>query len=221
MAEQRFLTPIKVGLLASVIAYFVFTFHGMFTLSWIGEWDRMGGGSFGTMILIEDISATIGLIFRFAGSIIALVAIVLYFTKKSLSSSTGYKVVKTVLVFDTPKSESSKRSIPLPTFLLENITQFSQKPNCFLLSGDPEQFIKPRTFQNHFKAMLNQAGVRDINFHALRHTFATNCINLGFDVKALSEILGHADVSVTLNTYVHPSITILRSYMERLGEMSV
>jgi hypothetical protein len=100
MAEQRFLTPLKIGLLATVVAYFLFTFHGMFTLSWIGEWDRMGGGDFGTMILVEDISATIGLIFRFAGSIIALATVAVYFAKKGLAQSTAYKALRTVLVFE-------------------------------------------------------------------------------------------------------------------------
>jgi len=100
MAEQRFLTPLKIGLLATAVAYFLFTFHGMFTLSWIGEWDRMGGGDFGTMILVEDISATIGLIFRFAGSIIALAAVAVYFAKKGIAQSTAYKALRTVLVFE-------------------------------------------------------------------------------------------------------------------------
>jgi hypothetical protein len=100
MAEQKFLTPLKIGLLATAVAYFLFTFHGMFTLSWIGEWDRLGGGAFGTMILVEDISATIGLIFRFAGSIIALAAVAVYFAKKRLAQSTAYKALRTVLVFE-------------------------------------------------------------------------------------------------------------------------
>lgn len=100
MAEQKFYTPLKVGLLAVVTAYFLFTLHAMFTLSWIGEWDRLGGGSFGTIILVEDISATMGLVFRFAASILALAAIGVYFAKKSLSKPTAYKVARWVLVFE-------------------------------------------------------------------------------------------------------------------------
>ncbi len=100
MAEQKFYTPLKIGLLAVVIAYFLFSLHSMFTLSWIGEWDRMGGGSFGTMILVEDISATIGLVFRFAASILALAAIGVYFAKKDLSKLTTYKVARYVLIFE-------------------------------------------------------------------------------------------------------------------------
>ncbi|TFH25236.1 hypothetical protein E4G67_01190, partial [Candidatus Bathyarchaeota archaeon] len=100
MAEQRFYTPLKVGLLVVVSSYFLFTLHAMFTLSWIGEWDRMGGGSFGTMILVEDISATIGLIFRFAASIIAFAAMIAYLVKKDLSKTTVYKAARWVLVFE-------------------------------------------------------------------------------------------------------------------------
>lgn len=100
MAQQKFYTPLKVGLLAVVISYFLFTFHAMFTLSWIGEWERIGGGSFNFTILVEDISATVGLVFRFAASIIALAAIIFYFAKKGLSKPTTYKVMRWVLVFE-------------------------------------------------------------------------------------------------------------------------
>jgi len=64
--------------------------------------------------------------------------------------------------------------------------------------------------------VLGRAGIRDINFHALRHTFATRCVEKGFDVKSLSMILGHSDVSTTLNTYVHPSMENLRNMMQNL-----
>ncbi len=100
MAEQKFVTPIKLGLLTVIVAYFLFTLHAMFTLSWIGEWNRLGGGSFGTMILTEDIFATVGLVFRFAASIIALAAIIAYFSQKKLSKPTMYTVLRVVLVFE-------------------------------------------------------------------------------------------------------------------------
>jgi hypothetical protein len=100
VATQRFYSPFKIGLFIATLAYFLFTFHAMFTLSWIGEWELMGGGAFGTMILVEDISATIGLVFRFAGSIIALVAVAVYSVKKGLAKSTAYKAARAVLVFE-------------------------------------------------------------------------------------------------------------------------
>lgn len=124
---------------------------------------------------------------------------------------------RTIIVFDTPKSDSSRRSIPIPSALQEPLEQFRCAPDCFILTGDSTVFREPRTMQNRFKTCLKRSGVRDINFHALRHTFATNCVQLGFDPKTLSKILGHSTVGLTLNTYVHPPISVMRSMMERLS----
>ena len=124
---------------------------------------------------------------------------------------------RTIIVFDTPKSDSSQRSIPIPSVLQEVLERFRCSPECYVLTGKESNFREPRTLQNHFKAMLKRAGVRDINFHALRHTFATNCVQLGFDPKTLSKILGHSTVGITLDTYVHPSISVMRNLMERLS----
>lgn len=73
--------------------------------------------------------------------------------------------------------------------------------------------------QNHFKKALKASGVADANFHALRHTFATRCIEAGFDVKSLSEILGHASVNITMNRYVHPSMELKKKNMQRLSSL--
>ena len=127
---------------------------------------------------------------------------------------------RTETLFGPPKSQHSARSIPLPSFLLEQLGKERQENGCFVLTGT-EKFMEPRVLQNHFKTILARAGVREVNFHCLRHTFATNCVDLGFDPKTLSVILGHADVSVTLNTYVHPSLSKMRSCMELLGTSGV
>ena len=73
--------------------------------------------------------------------------------------------------------------------------------------------------QNRFKRALKLSGVEDANFHALRHTFATRCIELGFDVKSLSEILGHATVNITMNRYVHPTLELKKENMEKLSTL--
>jgi len=100
MAEQKFYSPLKIGLLIVTIAYFLFTLHGMLTLEWIGEWERLGGGGsiFSTIIFVEDISATIGLVFRLAASVFALAGIVLYFVKKGLPAQTITKILRVILV---------------------------------------------------------------------------------------------------------------------------
>ena len=71
--------------------------------------------------------------------------------------------------------------------------------------------------ENRFKKVLEQAGVEKANFHSLRHTFATRCVELGFDVKSLSEILGHASVNITLNRYMHPTMELKRKNMSMLS----
>lgn len=122
---------------------------------------------------------------------------------------------RTVLHFDTPKSASSQRTIPIPSRVAELLEPLRTASECFVLSGTPA-VVEPRTMQNRFKRYLREAGLEDINFHALRHTFATRWMERGFDVKALSRILGHADVSTTLNIYVHPSMDTMRGYMDQM-----
>ena len=99
MEPQKFYNPLKIGLLAVVTAYFLFTLHGMFTLSWIGEWEPLHE-PIRTIIFVEDISATICLAFRFLASIIAFSATIIYFVKKDFRKQTAYKVIRWVLVFE-------------------------------------------------------------------------------------------------------------------------
>ena len=77
--------------------------------------------------------------------------------------------------------------------------------------------MEPRTYQNHFKRYLGNIKAPDYNFHTLRHTFATNCIDSGMDIKSLSEILGHSNVQITLDRYVHPSMDTKRKYINALS----
>lgn len=116
----------------------------------------------------------------------------------------------------SPKSRSSIRTIPLPGFLVELIREFEpSNTNTYLLSCS-EKIIEPRTMQYRFQSFLRQVKLPSINFHSLRHIFATSCIEIGFDVKTLSEILGHGSVEITLNRYVHSSMDRKRECMERL-----
>ncbi|NLZ46568.1 MAG: tyrosine-type recombinase/integrase, partial [Clostridiales bacterium] len=71
-----------------------------------------------------------------------------------------------------------------------------------------------------FKKVLNSCKMRNVNFHTLRHTYATMCIENGFDAKTLSEILGHSDVSITLNRYVHSSEKMQKYYVNQLEFIS-
>ena len=125
---------------------------------------------------------------------------------------------KTRVLVTEPKSDCSYRTIPLPDCLMDKLEKFQQKnPNAYLLTGEVERYIEPRSYQNHFKAYVECSGIKDANFHSIRHTFATRCIELGFEIKSLSEILGHANVNITLNRYVHPSLELKRSNMNKLA----
>lgn len=125
---------------------------------------------------------------------------------------------KTTVIIDEPKSTSSIREIPIPSFLISLLKTFQGDPNYFFLTGT-EKMIETRTFFNRYKKELKKIQLDSYNFHALRHTFATRCIENGCDPKTLSEILGHANVKTTLDRYVHPNFDIKMKMMNRLVPM--
>ncbi|MBQ8922222.1 MAG: site-specific integrase [Oscillospiraceae bacterium] len=106
---------------------------------------------------------------------------------------------------DTPKSVHSQRVIPVPVPILMLLKRFACAGECYLLSGT-EHLVEPRTMQNRFRSVLKKAGLPSVNYHCLRHMFATNSLQAGCDIKTLSEILGHASVDTTLRAYVHSSM---------------
>ena len=121
------------------------------------------------------------------------------------------------IIITTPKSTCSIRTIPLPDELVSVLKTVTGPASGYFLTGSDKRWIEPRTMQYHFKSLLKRCKIDDANYHALRHTFATRCVELGFDVKSLSEILGHASVNITMNRYVHPSMNLKRKNMERLS----
>ena len=125
---------------------------------------------------------------------------------------------KTIVIIDTPKSITSVRTIPINSKLYNILKQIrgKSKKTDFVLTGSREHYVEPRNYQYHFKEILKRSKVKKYKFHTLRHTFATNCIEAGMDIKSLSEILGHADVSITLNIYVHSSDKAKRKYLEKI-----
>lgn len=124
---------------------------------------------------------------------------------------------RTKVIVTTPKSPCSIRTIPLPDDIAAVIAGVRSSAIGYFLTGREDQSIEPRTMQNHFKRVLNACAIDTANYHTLRHTFATRCVELGFDVKTLSEILGHASINITMNRYVHPSMELKRENMQRLS----
>lgn len=121
---------------------------------------------------------------------------------------------KTELLICTPKTEKSHRIIPISDMLFAVLNAYISD-SLYIVNGD--NAMEPRTYQYYFKNILNSLSIEYKNFHALRHTFATNCINCGMDPKCLSELLGHSDVKTTLNKYVHPSLEQKRNQINFLS----
>lgn len=121
-----------------------------------------------------------------------------------------------IFVIDTPKTKSSYRDIPISSLLYDVLLQRSKVSDSEYVISDKTDFVNPRTFEHRFHRIMNKISLQNMNFHALRHTFATRCIEAGVDVKSLSEILGHANAAITLNTYVHSSMEMKRSQIEKL-----
>jgi len=126
---------------------------------------------------------------------------------------------KTKVVIMTPKSECSIRSIPIPDRLAEILAAYRESETGYLLTNSDSIYIEPRTLQNQLKRILKKCRIESANYHALRHTFATRCVELGFDIKSLSEILGHATVNITMNRYIHPSMELKNENMQRLSKL--
>lgn len=131
-------------------------------------------------------------------------------------------VSKTKITITPPKSEKSRRTIPLTERAAELCRRFYvEDGEAYVLTGVRERFCEPRTLQAKFKRFTAECGLKDVNFHALRHTFATRCVEVGFDIKTLSEILGHSSPQTTLARYVHPSMALKRSNMDKLSKIGL
>ena len=107
------------------------------------------------------------------------------------------------VIITTPKTKNANREIPINKDFLEVLKKVKSDKEHYILTGN-EKYIEPRTYRKYFNKILDELKIKHFNFHSLRHTFATNCISLGVDYKTVSELLGHANVNITLNLYVHP-----------------
>lgn len=128
---------------------------------------------------------------------------------------------RSVVILDEPKTPSSNRIIPLPDFLNSMIEKKRRAGYEFFLSSEKINRVEPRLMQNRFKTIAKECSLDGATFHTLRHTFATRCIECGFDAKTLSEILGHSDVKTTLNRYVHCSLELKKNSMNLLTRIAV
>ena len=125
----------------------------------------------------------------------------------------------TELYIGPPKTQTSVREIPLPPDIIPIINDFRNKSEgkTYVLGHKYLNIVEPRTIQYNFKKYINTLGFENVTFHTLRHSFATRCVEQGFEIKSLSEILGHSSVQITLSRYVHSSFELKYINMKKLS----
>lgn len=142
-------------------------------------------------------------------------------TMQRIKDKGGESGGQTKIVIGGPKSDSSRRIIPLSRSAAELCQSAGARdPSAFVLTGGAG-YMEPRTLQYRFKRYMEDCGLEGVHFHTLRHTFATRCVEVGFELKSLSEILGHANTSITMNRYVHSSFDLKRDNMEKLAAVGL
>lgn len=113
----------------------------------------------------------------------------------------------TEILIDTPKTKNSIRDIPMTTELYKIIKPLKKVVNNdFYVITNEAKPTEPRTYRNYYERLIKRLGVPKLKFHGLRHSFATRCIESKCDYKTVSVILGHSNISTTLNLYVHPNM---------------
>ena len=138
-------------------------------------------------------------------------------TMQRLQIVDGTANKKTHVVFGNAKSDASIRKIPLNNTAYRLCNEwFVDNQSAFLLTGNAHKYLEPRNLQYRLSKYTKACGLTEVHFHTLRHTFATRCVEVGFEIKSLSEILGHSSVTITLNRYVHSSFELKRTNMDKL-----
>ena len=134
-----------------------------------------------------------------------------------------YRATKTILTVTPPKTDKAIRKIPISSVLYSILSKYYEQnyrsSKHYVLVNKNNDMIDPRSIQYQFKELIKKIKITQITFHGLRHTFATRCIELGMDIKTLSEILGHSNVSTTMNIYVHSTEQQKKNQMELLSQL--
>lgn len=122
---------------------------------------------------------------------------------------------RTLIIEDTPKTTSSIREIPISKRLFEILKELKQKNlSDYLICNRYKQQLNPRSYQKSFEDLLKRLKIKHYGFHSLRHTFATRLLENKIDIKTISELMGHASPTITLNRYVHTNLQNKRKAME-------
>lgn len=124
----------------------------------------------------------------------------------------------TKIAIGTPKSGMSVRIIPMTNYTAELCEKMRACDEAYILTGTTD-YMEPRTLQYRIDKYTKACGLEGVHAHTLRHTFATRAVEVGFEIKSLSEVLGHANTSITLERYVHASMDLKRANMDKLTSM--
>ena len=116
------------------------------------------------------------------------------------------------------------RYVPIPKSLLEDLKRYvatmpeemRNNPDQYLFVNRRGKPLEPKRLLCHFKELLKEAGLQDIRFHNLRHTFATRCLECGIELKIVSKILGHSTIQITADLYTHVTNRAMKNAMSRL-----
>lgn len=124
---------------------------------------------------------------------------------------------RTEVIIDTPKSKNSIREIPMTKELLRMVKPLKKVVNSsFFVLTNSAAPTEPRTYRNYYKRLMKQLDIPALKFHGLRHSFATRCIESNCDYKTVSVLLGHSNISTTLNLYVHPNMEQKKRCIEQM-----
>ena len=130
------------------------------------------------------------------------------YIKKTISSESK-------IVISSPKTVSSFRNIPLSKHLIKIMKNLCRNDDFYIITGN-KNFIEPRIYRKYYYSILSSLNISKLPFHSLRHTFATQAIELGTDYKTIAEILGHSNINTTLNLYVHPKMEYKRKCLDMI-----
>ena len=127
---------------------------------------------------------------------------------------------KNTIIIDKPKTKKSNRIIPIPDKLLVLLEIHKRTSTSnYIITTKQNKMVETRSYQRTFESILLKCGIKHYNFHCLRHTFATRALELGMDIKTLSEILGHTNVAITLNRYAHSLLDYKIQEMNKIGAL--
>ncbi len=128
---------------------------------------------------------------------------------------------RTHIVIGAPKSSTSVRTIPLTGYAAGLCRKYaSRNAAAYVLTGTGK-YMEPRALQYHIRKCMQACGLVNVHAHTLRHTFATRAVEVGFELKSLSEVLGHANTNITIERYVHSSMELKRANMNKLETMGL